>query len=185
MVTNTGLWLVEAIIPWGRCICRNLTVIFPLSPQLVRLCVTGTENMTIDGGPVRNNLSSLQTQHKWWSIQHTIHLWRISRKKLNFYNMRWIKDNVNPVQNQDLYWSLTILILRKKVWHRPWDDGGCGLDWAGPGSQDHERHYAMISDVSPSLSLSSSLSLSPRYWEYGAKKSQYITAAQHYLSALK
>ena len=74
------------------------------------------------------------------------------------------------------YWSLTILILRKKVWHRPWDDGGCGLDWAGPGSQDHERHYAMISDVSPSLSLSSSLSLSPRYWEYGAKKSQYITS---------
>ena len=78
-------------------------------------------------------------------------------------------------RNLDLYSSLTILLTRKKVWHRPWDEGGCGLDWAGPGSRDHERHYAMISDVSPSLSLSSSLSLSPRYWEYGAKKTQYIT----------
>ena len=120
------------------------------------LCVTGTENMTIDGGPVHNNLSSLQTQHKWWSIQHK-YIPREIPEKHNFKTQR--KS-----------------FLRKKVWHRSPDIGGCGLDWAGPGSWDHERHYAMISDVSPSLSLSSSLSLSPRYWQYGAKKRQYITA---------
>ena len=70
----------------------------------------------------------------------------------------------------------------ESFWHRSSDIGGCGLNWAGPGSLDHERHYAMISDVSPSLSLSSSLSLSLRYWEYGAKKSQYIT--QHRIIGL-
>ena len=63
-------------------------------------------------------------------------------------------------------------VLRKKVLASliTSDIGGCGLNWAGPGCLDHERHYAMISDVSPSLSLSSSLSLSPRYWQYGPRK---------------
>ena len=62
----------------------------------------------------------------------------------------------------------------RKFWHRSSDIGGCGLNWAGPGSLDHERHYAMISDVSPSLSLSSSLSLSPRYWQYGPRKGNIL-----------
>lgn len=97
----------EPILPWGRCICRNLkslTVWYFLSPRLVRLCVTGTENMTIDGGPVHNNLSSLQTQHKWWSIQHKIHLWRISRKSSTIITHIKAKldlafNNVNNVLN--------------------------------------------------------------------------------------
>ena len=64
-----GLWLAE-LSPGADAFVRIKSRRDISSPQLVSLCVTATENLTIDGGPVHNNLSSLQTQHKWWSIQH-------------------------------------------------------------------------------------------------------------------
>lgn len=157
MVTYTGLWLAEATSPGADAFVeynlKSRSRCDVSSPQLVSLCVTGTENMTIDGGPVHNNLSSLQTQHKWWSIHHKYISGEFPKKTQNFYHSQ--KKEIFNSQKEELdidtKHALSIIslkvkimdlcrlgleldyfITRKKVWHRPW---GCGLERAGPGSQ--------------------------------------------------